>query len=517
MAKQQKTKRSISDYIQFHPRQEEAVQYIGKGWRIFYGGARGGGKSYLALAIAVIMARRFPKMQVVCIRKTYNELEEVFINKLQTYFPDKIFGYQYRDKSKTATFKNKSRILFRSCETMKDAQKVMGAEYQFMILDEAPNFDSDIIDSLIGSLRNAHVTGFEATLLMTGNPGGISDHWFKTRFVEPDYAHWTEGELELKDKYVFIPAKVQDNPSLEGTNYLRSLKAIRDPNKRRAWMDGDWSAFEGQFFSMWNPEKHIVDGFDIPESWRKAAGFDLGYTEKHPSVGLWGAQDPESGNVYIYREYTSASNPETNIRDIKAIVPQRELDVPILGDPSMFDDSTKKRPQDLSTGMMFLTEKLPLLPANNARVNGWRVLKQWLSWDEDHPPKLYVFKECQHLIQTIPLLTFVSGNRTGVTAEDLETRGPDDAADALRYLMVSAFEFPSDSYKEPEDYKSVLADKLGRDPMEQQAEPSQREDDDYYDDHIPATYGALFPEHYQRDRDDYNLDRLSVRDLRSYY
>lgn len=431
-------KHKISDFFVPTAKQKEVLPMIGKGYRILYGGSRGGGKSALALYAAVVAARKFPGIQIVAIRQSYPELEEVFINKLKIMYPENIFGYVYREKYKTATFHNKSRILFRSCENEKDAKKIQGAEYQFMIIDEAANFYQHLLEKLFGSVRNANVGGFEPTILMTANPGGLSDTYFKTRFIRPDHKVWTSGEVAIKDKYVFVSAKVQDNPHL-GEDYIQSLNSLNEKLKQ-AWLHGNWDVLEGQFFDMWDNDLHVIEPFDVPKTWRKFAGLDLGYTKEHPTVFLELAEHPETQTLYVTREYYGEGAVETHIRNIKTMYEKEDCPL-IYADPSMFDNSRKFHTSDESPALMFQREGMPMVPANNSRVNGWRILKQWLHHNNYHKPRLYIFDTCPLLIQTLPLLRY--SNRVGAAGEDLDTKQADDAADALRYALISGGGMPN--------------------------------------------------------------------------
>lgn len=187
---------------------------------------------------------------------------------------------------------------------------------------------------------------------------------------------------------------------------------------------------------------------------------DLGYTN-HPTVCLWGAQDPATGTVYIYREYSAiAVATELHIRQISSLKGDEYISR-FFADPSMF---VKK--EDLvgaeSPAQMFAREQLPLIGANNDRVNGWRVVKQWLHWDANHKPKLQIFETCRNLITTLPTLKYdvgLSGRK-----EDLNTRMQDDAADALRYLLMSAYGYPTASSSMLSD---SIASEIRNDLMEQ--------------------------------------------------
>jgi phage terminase large subunit len=314
--------------------------------------------------------------------------------------------------------------------------KILGLEYQLLILDEGPLFPEEMFHKCYGSVRNANDNGFIATVLITGNPGGISHNYFKTRFIKPEYDKWNPGELKEKDKYKFIQAKVADNPKL-GKEYTDKLEALPE-HLRRAWLEGDWDVFEGQFFDMWDPRVHVVKEFDIPEHWQKWAGMDLGYTEKHPTVVEWFAQDPITLDVYMYNEWVSQPKGSVEeyteqLKDIGAM----NTRIPIYADPSMWNSTTKTNSSQESPAMLMMREGLPLLIAENNRLNGWRIMKEWLHWGNNKMPKLYVFNCCQMFIETVGRLQYNRNTSDITKVEDLDTKGPDDAVDAVRYALAT--------------------------------------------------------------------------------
>ena len=422
--------------LRLFPRQIEAMKYIGKGCYIFYGGARGGGKSHLARCAAMYSAYSNPGLRVVAIRATYPELYEVFISRIVTDFPEEEWGYKYRAKDRVAIFDNGSMVFFRPIEHAKDLKKVLGLEYQLIVIDEANQLPEGYIHKIRGSLRRP-VGDFLPTMLMTGNPGGVSDTYFKTRFVEPDYRFWTKAELKERDKYVFIPAKVWDNPEV-GSDYIERLMGIADENLRRKWLEGDWSVISGQFFSLWNPEVHVVEPFDIPRDWHVVVGLDLG-RGNHPSAAVWCAQDPATKVIYVFDELVSTAPLEDFVEEFRVIEESHTAHLSVIcADPSMWVKSHEKR-EEYSPAMVFM-QYYPVVRANNDRVNGWRIVKMWLHYDQNRNPRLRVFANCTELIRTIPLQQYAE-SRDG-SKEDLDTRKEDDLVDALRYALASGYALP---------------------------------------------------------------------------
>ncbi len=436
---------NITDYIKHNEKQKIALGYIGKGKIIFYGGARGGGKSYLSLISAILAALQFPGIRVAIIRKHASEIRELFVDRMLSDFPSEEFGYRitFPDRIATATFLNGSKIVMRSAQTEQDLYKILGLEYQFMIIDEANLYNERAILRTIGSLRNPKIKGWKPTLLMTGNPGGVSDVYFKTRFVQPDYSFWTEKELERKEDFVFVQSTAYDNPFLlqNDPRYIENLKMLPD-DLRKAWLEGDWNIFSGRFFSSWDERYHVVDDFNIPQHWRRCVGIDLGGSEAHPTVFLWLAQDPETSIIYVYREFVSNSDLTEIVRMVKMLSENEDISM-WVGDPSMFGKITSLS-YDKSLPYLFSREmRIGIQPAINDRIAGWRILKAWLRV-ENGQTKLKFFRSCASCLRYLPQLIYSSSGNP----EDCNTKMRDDEADALRYAVVTCFGLPPEDKKD---------------------------------------------------------------------
>lgn len=419
--------------FQFQPKQKEILRWIGKKSKIVYGGARGGGKTAAAVAIAILCCLQYPGLRVVIIRKSLDELRyQVIDNELLAKYDGKgLFTYNRTDK--TAYFPNGSVIYLRSIEHASDVNKEQGIERGLYILDEGNQFEESVIRRLFGSLRAFNVKGWKPTMIITANPGGACDDYIKKYWINPwrydyhesVYDEWTPDELKTKDEYIFIPAKVYDN-AYATEDYVQELRSLPE-DLRRAWLEGDWDSFQGQFFPEFKQQVHVCEPFDIPEDWQRWRGIDLGYG-KHPSVCLFAAQSPETGAVYIYNEVAT-----------KGYVPEF---IELIKNPSgdddfvytMFDPNSMKGRRGTSIehedpATMFQRGGIHVTAADNHRDNGWRNVKAWMHYDGNTPPKLYVFHHCLGLIDTIPKQKYVDGKH------DLDTRGQDDYVDALRYIL----------------------------------------------------------------------------------
>jgi hypothetical protein len=98
-------------------------------------------------------------------------------------------------------------------------------------------------------------------------------------------------EFDASD-YDFIPARVSDNPIYAGDeNYLKTLRALPS-HLKRAFLDGDWDVFAGQYFDRFDCSRHVVraEQIDWKPWWPRWISIDWGF--EHPAAVYWHAQTP---------------------------------------------------------------------------------------------------------------------------------------------------------------------------------------------------------------------------------
>ncbi len=158
-----------------------------------------------------------------------------------------------------------------------------------------------------GSLRLSPDGNPQAFL--TGNPGGIGDRWVKHRFIKIyDEGNLIKPRTVFRDPVsghtrVFINATVFDNPWIleHDPGFIKSLLE-HPPAIRDAWIYGNWDAFQGQFFDF-NPAEHVVEpemvrGVLLPHCYRWLS-CDWGYA--HPCA-VHGFAQGLDGRIHVYRE-----------------------------------------------------------------------------------------------------------------------------------------------------------------------------------------------------------------------
>ena len=379
----------------------------------------------------VLRRLTYPGSHGLLLRRTYPELLKNHVLPLQAELAQ-LPGMKYNQKDRVFTFPNNSMLFLGYCDTENDVHQYQGQEFADIGFEEATHFTEYMIQQIGLSCRNTQ--GVPTRQYYTANPGGVGHQWFKRLFVSKDYK-----ETEDPSDYEFIQALIYDNKVLMETdpNYIKSLINLPEM-QRRAFLEGDWDVFEGQFFTEWSSQKHVCEPFDIPKYWERFICIDWGYNDPH--AVYWNAMSPD-GRLYTYRESYKNKVLATDLaRDIAKINKHYKEEINYI---VMSPDAWAKRGGGESITDCFLAEELPLRKADNDRLNGWMRMREWMKQAPDGKPAWMIFSNCRNLIRTIPEAPFDEHK-----VEDVSSTCEDHALESMRYGLMSRppltyFDLPS--------------------------------------------------------------------------
>ena len=406
------------------PSERQREFFLSRARHTAYGGARGGGKSWAMRRKFILLALRYPGLNLL-LRRTLPELRENHLIPMQR----ELYGFAvYNSAERVFRFPNGSRIKLGYCDTMQDVYQYQGQEYAVIGLEEATHFTEEQMRFLTTCNRTTR-KDFSPRMYYTCNPGNVGHAWVKRLFIDRLYA-----ENENPNDYLFIPARIYDNKVLldADPNYIRQLEALPE-ELRRAHLDGDWDVHAGQYFREFSRDRHVIEPFEIPSWWRRFRSMDWGYND--PCCVLWHAVDGEN-RVYTYRELYVR---ETRAGEVASMVLELSRGESIsytVASPDMW----QKRGAVLSgaggfegetLAELFTSSRLSLTPADNSRVPGWNRVRDFLAVAPDGRPNWLCFSDCRNLIRQLPALQFDQHNR-----EDAAD-GDDHAPEALRYALMS--------------------------------------------------------------------------------
>jgi hypothetical protein len=273
------------------PKQQEFHASRAK-YRLF-GGAAGPGKSKALLMEAILQAHEVPGANTLLLRRTFSELEQTLLLYFRRDIPRELYK-SYNESKHVVTWWNGSTTRFGYCQSEADVYQYQGAEFLFIGIDELTLFTLRQWQFLT-SRNRCPVPGAFPCMAGATNPGNIGHAWVKSLWIEKQAASGMEHPEEFDGSdYDFIPARVTDNPIYAGdANYLKTLRALPS-HLKRAFLDGDWDVYAGQYFDRFDCSRHVVraERIEWKPWWPRWISVDWGF--EHPAAVYWHAQTPMS-------------------------------------------------------------------------------------------------------------------------------------------------------------------------------------------------------------------------------
>jgi phage terminase large subunit len=433
------------------PTEKQQQFFTAKTRYVGYGGAKGGGKSHGVRLKSTLLAYEFPGIRMLVVRRTLPELKENHVTRLLSAYQilEPAARPRYSSDDKAFTFPNGSRLKLGYCDNEQDVLQYQGQENDVAFLDEATQLSESQFGWIDATVRG--VNRYPKRTYLTCNPGGVGHAWVKRLFIDRAYRR-----AERAKDYAFIHAKVWDNQPLFDSDigYLEAVETLKKEHKlrkltpeldmkakweadyvrqlmslpeqlRRAWLEGDWTVFEGQYFTEWDEDAHVIKPIPLSTWWRKSASIDYGLDM---FAALWVAID-EKGQSYVYRNIEESNLPvEYAIAKFKRAMGAGESLDAVYGPPDLWN---RHSDSGISTADIFAKHGLPLIMSSNARESGWLNVKEYLKKADGYGnttgyPRMKIFSTCAPLTTNIPLLQFDPKKINDVATQPHEiTHSPD--------------------------------------------------------------------------------------------
>jgi phage terminase large subunit len=434
-------------------------------YRLF-GGAAGPGKTKALLWEAIYQALRVPGSDSLLLRRTYPELESSLLAQFRRDVPRTAYK-KFNESKYVVTWKNGSTTRFGYCRNEHDVYRYQGAEFLFIGVDELTHFTLKQWQFLTSRNRcpiQRDIHGKPTRPCMAGatNPGNIGHAWVKALWVDktPPPGFEQAGLYDPRD-YDFIRARLRDNPIYANDAEYRKTLEVLPEHLRRAFLEGDWNVFAGQYFDIFDYGRHTARPEEIRlEPWYpRWLSIDWGF--QHNSAVYWHcAIPPEVNSRQFTVDSRSQTPPERNAVDCQLstvnsrIVTYREfvhngLSPRMLAQaiaersgrenireiflsPDAFAHRTAESSIAEQLGDVLVANGLPHpVPADDDRIGGWQYMYQLLESDA-----WLITENCDKLIACLPTLV-----RDNSNVEDIRKMDGDDPADSARYGLVSGGRF----------------------------------------------------------------------------
>lgn len=421
--------------LELQPKQKRLVDTVERYPIVFFGGAKGGGKSKGLQLLMLLRRFKYPNSTGAIFRKTYPELEANHIRPLFQAFPE--LRQYYHESKKILTLPNGSELQFCHCKNEADIGLYQGREFHDLAIDEAGQWTEAMFRTLLGSNRSARPE-IQVRCILTGNPGGIGHGWLKRIFIERRF-----NERERAEDYAFIQALVDDNAALidNDPDYVRRLESEPNEVLRRAYRFGDWNIFAGQFFQEVTKDVHFIKPFDIPPHWNRFGAYDYGFN--HPAMFGWFAND-EDGNTYLYRELAASQTRVDLFAKALNDFPDTTLLYPIIAGHDCWTQKSTLRDDALppTIAEQFQTHGIYLKKAITDRIQGAAQVRDYLAWQKrpNNKPRFFIFDTCPITFDALSRMIHDPDRVEDVLKVDASDGDPmsgDDAYDMVRYGLMS--------------------------------------------------------------------------------
>jgi hypothetical protein len=457
---------------------------------ILYHGTRGPGKTDAQLmAFRKHVGRGYGRFwRGIIFDREYKNLDDLVAKskKWFTQFNDGAF-FKESPKDYKWVWPTGEELLFRAGSREKDYDAYHGHEYPFIGFNELTKQSSRKFYDAMHSCNRSSFLPIEHSpdllhplpeiplvFFSTTNPHGAGHNWVKAEFInrsEPGIVFRKVSEVfnprtQQKEKVTrtqtHLFGSYRENRYL-APEYIALLDSETDPNKRKAWLEGDWDIVAGGALDdVWSTAIHIVPRFKVPSGWRIDRSFDWGST--HPfSVGWWAEADgteavlpggrvfcPRPGSLVRIAELYGAKEIGTNegtklgAKQIAEKVKQVEATLIAAG---WIKSTVRPGPADnqIHNKNESTTDTIAKIMADNgvqwllsdkspgSRVNGLELIRERLkSAREGEGPAIYFMNNCQAALSTLPTIP-----RNPDKPDDVDTEAEDHVYDDVRYRVLA--------------------------------------------------------------------------------
>lgn len=235
-----------------HPGRQTEVLTItpNQAFEILFGGARGGGKTDAGQGW-LLYDHEHPKYRALVIRKNADDLRD-WIDRARYFY----YGIaEVVGNPPEVRFFKGGVIRTGHLADDKAYSKYQGHEYHRMLIEELTHISTlNLYQKLIASCRST-IPELRPQVMANCNPDGPGFEWVKKRWNLhgiPNNLVWTT-DTDTGLKRVFVPSRLQDNPTLmtSDPNYIKMLNGLPD-GLREAWRDGSWDdpQIEGAYYTL---------------------------------------------------------------------------------------------------------------------------------------------------------------------------------------------------------------------------------------------------------------------------
>jgi len=335
---------------------------------------------------------------------------------------------KWNDSDLSLTLHNGSVIQLKTAE---NPDRLKGVKLRGLIVDE------------IAAMRNWEwiwqealrpcLTDYEAPAIFISTPKGFN-HFYDLYNTKNDlYKSWHFTSY--------------DNPYIPKEEIDYARKELTDDTFQQEYM-ADFRKYTGLVYKEFQREIHVIEPFDIPDSWGIYRGIDFGST--NPTACLWVAVDSDDNWFIVGEHYETGETIDYHAGRINSSLFSKRV-TQTYGDPSgaqwisefaqrgiYITPANKETSTSFNSWVRYGIEKVA---ERFKRIPGHPVpILQGVSGAPLSMPSLFIFKSCVNTIREFETYRWkekLIGQAQDLNEPDVPEKANDHAMDALRYFAVS--------------------------------------------------------------------------------
>lgn len=305
-----------------------------------------------------------------------------------------------------------SKISFKSCD--QGREKFQGASLDFVWFDEEP--PKDIYEECLMRVldRKGDIWG---TMTPLKGLTWVYDEIFLNPHSSPEI--W------------YTQIEWTDNPFLDSAEVERLISST-DADMQESRRFGRFKENRGLVYPEFNPEKHIIEPFNVPVEWQYSLSIDPGLN--NPLSCHFYAVDGD-GVLYVVAEhYEAEKDIDYHSKKIFELAEKIGWEKRSGRLVSLIDSAANQHTLAGSKSVAELFFDRGILVNTKVNKDLFSGIERLKSMFNSTPPKIYIFKNCVNLIRELKSYWWAEGDRP--------RKCDDHSLDELRYLVMS---LPSNS------------------------------------------------------------------------
>jgi len=255
--------------------------------------SRRSGKSYAAGRYLIQEALNDKGTLCVYIARTREAAKRILWTELKQVNQQYRLGIRFNNADLICTFPNGSQILFTGANDASDVDKLRGAAFSLVVMDEAAFFNIDIKE-LVNEVLTPALLDKDGSLVLISTPNSACTGFFY--------------EITEKKKYNFSVHSwtVKNNPYMQhavraiNDDIARGILNPTDPSYRREYL-GVWARDDQDMVYRYSAEHNLISNRPEAFDWEYVMGIDLGYHDA--TAFLIAAYSPSHPHLYLIDEY----------------------------------------------------------------------------------------------------------------------------------------------------------------------------------------------------------------------